>query len=73
MLVDYSSAMAEEQIDIALEICKKTFHLLEENDTVGLILYNEIVHQSFPIQEKKRLAKLIEQQIKRSSTFDIVG
>ena len=49
MLIDYSKNMTLEQIQLAHKMTKLIYDKLNARDRIGLIVFNENNHQSFPL------------------------
>lgn len=70
MLVDYSKDMTTKQLLNAHTVAKYVFSLLKEDDKIGFVVFNDIVHQSFKLQKKSQYQLLLEKKI-GSSIFEL--
>ena len=49
MLIDYSRDMSMDQIQLSHMSGKQIFDRMNELDRIGFVVFNDIVHQSFPL------------------------
>lgn len=69
IMIDYSKSMTRDQLKISHTSCKVLFDLLNPDDKIGFIVFNEMIHQSFPLQRKKYYKELLEKQVRSISQF----
>ncbi|KRX05894.1 hypothetical protein PPERSA_03831 [Pseudocohnilembus persalinus] len=80
-LIEYSGKIKNEQLHTAQSIAKQVFDNLQNEDNLGLLIFNDCVHECFSLQNVKKYRDYLErkvrtiqkepgQQIKKKIQFD---